>query len=513
MTTHSTATLPAGQAHDLQATLAAHSVAVEYIGTDTGPSVSLHAFALQPGVSVAKFTALARDLAVAVGVPEVRLHAPIEGTTHVGIEVPNTARATVDYATLRADNQTDLRHNQAGALPFPIGVDIAGEAVWSDLATAPHVLIAGTTGSGKSVAVSGLIASLIEHRTPAEVRLHLIDPKRVELGQFRDAPHVERVVTTRSEAAQVLEDAVDLMNYRYEQLEENGFRNIGEWLREAAHNENLEPWAYHVIVIDELADLMMSSAAKEVEANIVRIAQLARAAGIHLVLATQRPTVNVVTGLIKANVPSRWAFTVASGTDSKVILDTTGAQALTSKGDSLWLPSGTIRPVRVQAAYITDAQVDRIVADAVTTYATPTQELSGSRADDGTEEYQGVPEPIIENLVDSLDDVPNDGSVWHIAPRVRDRSESWLDTPAEPKPEPAVHRTTTYFGGGHPADGDVVIDQATGRTSVVHLVPAGEPTVEPAPAEPTNWRAFWWGVATIAAPTAGLTALAVRIFG
>ncbi len=405
MTTYATATLPSGHAADLAATLDAHRVGARYVRTDTGPSVSLHAFELDPGVSVAKFTALARDLAVAVGVAEVRLHAPILGTTYVGVEVANTARATVDYDEL-PDNLIEMKH---AALPIPIGVGIDGSEIWADLATAPHLLIAGTSGSGKSVALSGLIASLIERRTPHEVRIHLIDPKRVELGAFGAAPQVERVVTDKRDAVDVLRDAVDLMDTRYAQFEAIGCRNILEFNNRAERvgsEVKLRPTTmpYHVIVVDELADLMMSNDRKDVEANIVRIAQLARAAGIHLVLATQRPTVDVVTGLIKANVPSRWAFTVASATDSKVILDGSGAQALAGKGDSLWSPVGTTVPVRVQAPLITDEQVDRIVADAASTHGRPAQSLSGSRADDGTEEYVGVTQEQEDRV---LDDVGN----------------------------------------------------------------------------------------------------------
>lgn len=418
MTTHATATLPTGHAQDLKLTLDAHGVRSQYVGTDTGPSVSLHAFALESGVSVASFTKLARDLAVAVGVGEVRLHAPILGTTHVGVEVANTTRATVDY------DELDIPLvDTTFALPIPVGVGVDGESVWADLATAPHLLIAGTSGSGKSVALSAVVASLIERRTPHEVRIHLIDPKRVELGAFGDAPQVERVVTEKSEAVAVLADAVDLMDTRYRQLEEAGYRNIGEWNVSArAIPAARDQWAYHVIVVDELADLMMSNDRKDVEADIVRIAQLARAAGIHLVLATQRPTVDVVTGLIKANVPSRWAFTVASATDSKVILDGTGAQALAGKGDSLWSPVGTTQPVRVQAPYITDEQVDRIVADAAATHGRPAQSLSGSRADDGTSEY--VSDLPVEHIEYQPITEASRESLRH--PRVRDRSENWL---------------------------------------------------------------------------------------
>lgn len=364
--------------------LAAHSIKATLKHQYTGPSVGLYAYQLTAGQSVKALLAVAQDLAVAVGQEAVRILAPIPGTSLVGIEVPHNHRATVDYTPVGA-YEGCWSCDQTGGLMVPIGVDVKSEVIEADLTALPHLLIAGSTGSGKSVALNTIITALIDRNSPAEVRLHLIDPKRVELAQFRDAPQVESLVTNLDEAEVLLEDLVDLMEVRYSTFEDHGVRNIGEYnlLVEEEGDSPILP--YHVIVIDEMADLMMQRK-KEVEPLIVRIAQLARAAGIHLILATQRPTVDVITGLIKANVPSRLAFTVASVKDSMVILDQSGANALAGKGDALFLPIGQQRPVRVQGVWTSDEMIKSIVDDACAAFDPPVQSVHGSRAAEDEEE-------------------------------------------------------------------------------------------------------------------------------
>lgn len=335
----------------LEDTLRAHGVKAIHMTDFNGPTVVQHAFALESGVKVAKVEAMSKDLALALGLDDVRIVAPIPGTSYVGVEVPRENRETVTYADINDPEIIGQASDQAwttGALPFPVGVSIGGDAIWADLAKLPHLLVAGATGSGKSVALNSLLTSLIDHKTSDELRLWLIDPKRVELGIFERAPQVERIATDIRDAVEVLESVVDIMDFRYTEFEKTGVRNITEYNDEQALDDQQLP--YHVVVIDELADLMMQ-AKKEVEPLIVRLAQLARAAGIHLVLATQRPTVDVVTGLIAGNIVSRWSFAVRSAVDSKVILEQTGAQALYGHGDSLWYPAGAAKPLRVQGVW------------------------------------------------------------------------------------------------------------------------------------------------------------------
>lgn len=318
-----------------------------------GPRVTRYELSLGSGVKVGKVRNLQQDIAYALAATEVRILAPIPGKSAVGVEVPNTRPATVTLG----DAFQEYPSTNDMALPVGLGKDISGRAVFLDLSEMPHLLVAGTTGSGKSVMLNSLLTSLLLTADPRRVKMVLIDPKRVELAPFGKIPHlITPVVTDVKKAANALSWAVAEMERRYEVLERKGVRSL-EVYNERTENE----MPYIVIVIDELADLMMAAAAK-VEDAVIRIAQKARAVGIHLVVATQRPSVDVITGMIKANIPSRVAFAVSSQVDSRVILDAAGAESLLGMGDMLYKPVSASRPSRVQGAFISDGEVDEIVA-------------------------------------------------------------------------------------------------------------------------------------------------------
>ena len=321
-----------------------------------GPRVTRYELRLGSGVKVGKVRNLQQDIAYALAATEVRILAPIPGKSAVGVEVPNTRPAKV---TLGDVFQAYPDAND-WTLPVGLGKDISGRAVFFDLSEMPHLLVAGTTGSGKSVMLNGLLTSLLLTTDPRQVKMVLIDPKRVELSHFGRVPHlITPVVTDVKKAANALGWAVSEMERRYVVLERHGFRSV------EGYNDRAETqMPYVVVVIDELADLMMQAGAK-VEDAIIRLAQKARAVGIHLVVATQRPSVDVITGMIKANVPSRIAFAVSSQVDSRVILDTPGAEALLGMGDMLYKPVSAARPSRVQGAFISEAEVDRVVSATV----------------------------------------------------------------------------------------------------------------------------------------------------
>ena len=318
-----------------------------------GPRVTRYELRLGSGVKVGKVRNLQQDIAYALAATEVRILAPIPGKSAVGVEVPNIRPATVTLG----DAFQEYSATNDMALPVGLGKDISGRAVFLDLAEMPHLLVAGTTGSGKSVMLNSLLTSLLLTADPRRVKMVLIDPKRVELAPFGKIPHlITPVVTDVKKAANALSWAVAEMERRYEVLERKGVRSL-EVYNERTENE----MPYVVVVIDELADLMMAAAAK-VEDAVIRIAQKARAVGIHLVVATQRPSVDVITGMIKANIPSRVAFAVSSQVDSRVILDAAGAESLLGMGDMLYKPVSASRPSRVQGAFISDGEVDEIVA-------------------------------------------------------------------------------------------------------------------------------------------------------
>ena len=341
----------------IRETLANFKIGVKVARIQEGPVVTQYALDVEPGIKLSRIEGLADNLALALAARSIRIQAPIPGEPYVGIEIPNNA---FDLVTLKEVLASKNFADASGRskLAFALGQDVAGQPFSADLSKMPHVLIAGATGSGKSVCVNAIICSLLMNASPAEVKLILVDPKRVELAQYKGIPHLyTEVIVEPDKAVNALKWTVGTMEARYHEFAQRGVRNI------AGYNEALrsgEPrMPYIVIVIDELADLMMVSA-YEVEATITRIAQLARATGIHLVVATQRPSVQVITGLIKANIPSRIAFAMTSGIDSRTILDTTGAEDLLGRGDMLYQPIDAPRAVRLQGVLVTDPEIEDV---------------------------------------------------------------------------------------------------------------------------------------------------------
>ena len=336
-------------------TLANFGVDATIVGTIAGPRVVRYELQLAPGTKVSKVAGLKDDLSYALATTEIRILAPIPGKQAVGVEVPNLAPRMVTLGDIFDDLP-----GSASPLSVWLGKDISGNAVWTDLARMPHLLIAGTTGSGKSGCINTLLTSILLRATPDDVRMILIDPKRIELNFYESIPHLlTPVVSSPKEASAVLHNVVAEMERRYERLSLVRARNLPEANR-AFRARGEEPLPYLLVVIDELADLMMVSP-QAVEDAIIRLAQKSRAVGIHLVLATQRPSVDVITGMIKANVPSRIAFAVSSQTDSRVILDGSGAESLLGQGDMLFKPLGTSRLQRVQGAFVTEEEIALIV--------------------------------------------------------------------------------------------------------------------------------------------------------
>ena len=324
-----------------------------------GPSVTRYEVAPAPGVKISKFTGLADDLALHLAAPAgVRIEAPIPNKSAIGIEVPNRGRTTV---TMREIVSSDVYEKAKSKLNVALGKDIAGNVVCCDIAKMPHLLIAGTTGSGKSVCLNAMIVSILYNAKPSEVKILLIDPKQVEFSVYNGIPHLlVPVVSDARKAAGALAWAVTEMLNRYKTLQENGVRDIGAYNSLCDERDDLEKMPQVVIVIDELSDLM-SVAPSEVEDSITRLAQMARAAGMHLVVATQRPSVDVITGLIKANIPSRIALSVSSQIDSRTIIDASGAEKLLGLGDMLYYPVGMSKPKRVQGCFLSDAEIERVV--------------------------------------------------------------------------------------------------------------------------------------------------------
>jgi S-DNA-T family DNA segregation ATPase FtsK/SpoIIIE len=355
----------------LEDTLASFNVAAKVVNVTSGPAVTRFELAPGVGVKIIKITALAKDIALKLAVPDVRIEAPIPGKALVGIEVPNAITSMVGMRTII--EKTDF-YKTPSKLVCTLGLTITGEAVLMDLGKMPHVLIAGATGSGKSVCVNALIMSILMRATPQEVKFLMIDPKKVELSLYEGIPHlVAPVVTDPHKAAATLNKwALVEMERRYETFSKIGVKNIEGYntrIQSLTNEEReeggpivfLQTLPYIVVIIDELADLMMV-ASQEVESTICRLAQMARATGIHLVIATQRPSVDVITGLIKANVPSRVSFFLQSQIDSRTILDMPGAEKLLGKGDMLYSPVGAFKPQRIQGVYVSEQEVKKVVS-------------------------------------------------------------------------------------------------------------------------------------------------------
>jgi len=355
----------------IEKTLAEFGIPARVIGFQVGPTVTQ--FAVEPGfvekssneeeikrqkVRVAQIASLSRDLALALSAPSLRIEAPVPGRPYIGIEVPNRRSTTV---RLRPILETEAFYKFGSPLTIALGRDVSGQAVVADLASMPHLLIAGTTGSGKSVCIAALTTCLVMNNTPEDLRMVMIDPKMVELVRFNGLPHLYgKVETDLERILGVLRWTVSEMDRRYKLLETSRSRNIDTYNRKMRKRRDAETLPHIVVMIDELADLMMS-APEQTEPALVRLAQMARATGIHMVVATQRPSTDVVTGLIKANFPARISFAVASSVDSRVILDSTGAESLLGRGDMLFLPPEAGSPIRAQGAMVTDQEIERLI--------------------------------------------------------------------------------------------------------------------------------------------------------
>ena len=361
-------------------TLASFGVSVRIVGIRRGPSVTRYEIEPAAGVKISKITALQNDIGLHLGGTSVRI-AQVEGKAAVGVEVPNN---TKDIVSLREILETPEFQDSQSKLTFAVGKDIDGNIILGDIAKMPHMIIAGTTGSGKSVCTNSIVMSILFHASPEEVRLVLIDPKIVEFQPYDGIPHLLiPVVTNPQKAAGALNWAVLEMEQRYSLCAQYGVRDLKGYNALAEKNPEIKKKPQILIIIDEFADLMMSSG-KEVEASVVRIAQKARAAGIHLVIATQRPTVDVITGLIKSNVPSRIGMSVKSGQDSRIILDCQGAETLLGNGDLLFYPNGAREPRRVQGCFTSDAEVEAV---------------AGFLKQNGTAEYDGeIMEEVERNI-------------------------------------------------------------------------------------------------------------------
>ncbi len=384
-------------AEKLESTFKSFGVKARVTQVHLGPAVTKYEVHPDVGVKVSKIVSLADDLALALAAKDIRIEAPIPGKSAIGIEVPNSDVAVV---SLREVLEVQPSEKSGSKLLIALGRDISGEAVSAELNKMPHLLVAGATGSGKSVCINGIITSVLMRAKPHEVKMMMIDPKMVELNVYNGIPHLlAPVVTDPHKAAQALKKVVSEMERRYELFSHSGTRNI-EGYNDMITRQNLEEGEknpllpYIIVIVDELADLMMV-ASNEVEDAITRLAQMARAAGIHLIIATQRPSVDVITGVIKANIPSRIAFSVSSQIDSRTILDMGGAEKLLGRGDMLFLPVGASKPIRVQGAFLSDQEVEDVVDFVISQQKAQYQENMIP---------EDVPEPSKESTTDELYD-------------------------------------------------------------------------------------------------------------
>ena len=390
----------------LEGSLSSHGVEVKLVGRTVGPTVTRYELELGAGVKVARVTSLQKDIAYSLAATDVRILAPIPGRSAIGIEVPNQSRQLVALGDLLTSAEAKAASHP---LDVAVGKDISGRSVFLNLATTPHLLIAGATGAGKSSGLNCIITSLLMRTTPDHVKLILIDPKQVEMGQYNRLPHLlVQPVNNPKKAANALGWAVREMERRYDLLYEVGYRDItgynaafdrGELKVEAGSEREFERMKYIVVIVDELNDLMMV-AARDVEESITRIAQKARAVGIHLIVATQRPSVNVITGVIKANIPARMAFAVSSQMDSRVILDQIGAEKLVGKGDMLLLPGNSSVAQRIQGSWVTEEEVRKVVAH----WRAQAPEVEYMKGVDGEAGSEGGGVSITEGLGEDADD-------------------------------------------------------------------------------------------------------------